>query len=292
MKKFIKSNLIPILLVLTISTANADDYTDGIIEIGPFLAANQATHTSVGPLSTNAAFYWHNLSGVFTDVDMGYYFNSPLGNISDNETQFLSFELDTGSLFSGFSGAAMHMVISMRGNSFVFTNANDEITSLADVQLGGKGPIFHHTEGRPDGCFGIGVEDYSINGGAGNTGDVPIPLCESYQSLGFNLLDFTTYRVDVHASKGYVAYWLFRENPPNMGLNHWSLQATSGVAAPEQAIDSQGNDSVVVGTAGRKQDFDPPGLFGSKGNTGTESVTGVIGPSLTLSNVYIAKWTN
>ncbi len=279
-------NILALLLIFSISNSYAATYqddADGILEMSAFLRSSSATSTHLKRLNPVDSFYWfrgRDASGkiIRGNIQTGYFFNSPLGNIADNETQFLSFEMNARTLFSGKSGDSMHLVVSMRGSTvFPKRQENREITKPALIKLRGRGPIFHHTEGRPDGCFGIGIEDFTRNANLGNTSP-KIPLCESYEQLerkhfeSAKFQDNSRYRIDVHASKNWIAYWLFKRNGRG-SLIPWTLIAQSGAYAPEQNEDALGRDGIIVGTAGRID-------------------TRIKSDVLRISNVYVTKWRN
>ncbi len=247
-------------LVMCSYAAVADDYLDGRLEIGPFLAANQDTHSYVGPLNMSEHYYFHEF-GSYPDI--GYFLESPVGLINDNETQFLSFELSTNDLFAD---QTMHLVLSMAGDSFVRTNNNNQIVNISDVQLSGRGPalgILSRPECVPNAQVveAFGIEDYTRNRGHGDLNNPPFSICE----VGEEFMNNQTYRIDIHANKNDVAYWIFREqNIPS--LNHWVLEYTSGAYTPEQNLDHYfGN--IIIGTASRS-----------------------INSSIILDNVYVAKF--
>lgn len=269
--------------------ATYQDDIEGRVDVPAFLRSNPLTRTHFKRLNPVDSFYWfrgRDVSGkiIRGNIQTGYFFNSPLGNIADNETQFLSFEMNARTLFSGESGRSMHLVVSMRGKSLVPEPLNlpsQEIDSSDDEQLKlrGRGPIFHHTEGHPAGCFGIGIEDYTLNATKGVPDKLKIPLCESYEQLkrknngkSAKFQDYSRYRIDVHASKNWIAYWLFKSNGHG-SLIPWTLVAQSGAYTPEQHPDAMGMDSIIIGTAGRKH-------------------TGIGSDVLRISNVYVTKWRN
>jgi hypothetical protein len=263
MKKLINNLFKPLTLGLLVTSqcVLSGDYEDGFLEIGPYLASNQATINSVGPISLVGKDYYHDF-GSYRDI--GYIFESPIGLINDSETQFLSFEIDTNIFFSDPN---MHLVLAMSGDSYVTTN-NGEITNINDVQLSGRGPALgrlSRVECTPQGNIvnAFAVENYTRNRGPehGNPDDASISACE----LGDALDDNSRYRIDVHASKGFIAYWIFKERL-SPSLSHWELKYSIGAPTPEQDLD-QYFGNIIIGAASRS-----------------------INSSLNLSNVYVAKW--
>lgn len=262
MKKLIKNTIKCTVagLVMSSSLAVANDYLQGKLEIGPFLAANPDTHSYVGPLDMTDHYYFHQF-GSYPDI--GYFLESPVGLINDNETQMLSFEISTSNLFAD---PTMHLVLSMAGDSFVRTNNNNEIINISDVQLSGRGPalgILSRFECTPNAQVveAFGIEDYTRNRNHGNLNNPAFSTCD----VGEEFQNNTTYRIDIHANKNWVAYWIFREqNIPS--LNHWVLEYSSSAYTPEQSLDHYfGN--IIIGTASRS-----------------------INSSINLDNVYVAKF--
>ncbi len=225
---------------------------------------NKAVPMLAGPLT--GEYFWHELFG---HHDIGYYYESPVGLVGDNETHFISFEMNTNTLFED---PTMHLVVSVSGDTFVRTNNTREITSLNDVQLGGRGMIlgalYRDPNVLPDcanGTMSVGIEDFSINRGAGS--GVPIPLCESWANANFQMHSFTDYKFEIAASKSHTAYHIYQDVNPYPFITQWQLIYNNSVAAPQQANDHYyGN--VVIGAASRS----------SSSST------------LDLTNVYIGKF--
>lgn len=209
---------------------------------------NRAVSMLEGPISLSGKGFWHELFPPYHDI--GYYFESAVGLVGDNETQFISFELNTNTLFDD---PTMHLVVSVSGDTFVRTNNNGEITTLNDVQLGGRGLILGVLD-RPDApdcsgqVYGIGIEDFSSNRGAGN--GVPIPLCESWTTANINIQSNAHYKFEVSANKTHVAYAIYKDVNPFPLIDNWQLVYHKDHYAPEQVNDNYyGN--VVIGAAGR-----------------------------------------
>ena len=243
-------------------------------------------------MSTSSAYYWNN-------EDPAYFFYNPVGSIADNETQFLSFELNSNTMFNNTAvSSGMHLAISLRGDSYVTKDGSNHLTY---GRLEGRGLAIHHTEGAPNGCFGVAVEDFSLN-----ISSPGLVMCDSYQSLGFSIQNNSRYRIDLHVSKGWVAYWIFKKNP-TWASTSWNFLASGSTPAPEQAMDATGGDSVIISTAFRNN---PPVIIPpceTKAGCDNERKLplgmnynieegvlsyGITGPTLSIRKVYVAKWTN
>ena len=220
-----------ILFLFTSIAAQADlysDYISGELEISEVLQINPDIIAYTGPMSGQ---YFTNGN----DYGWGYYPGLP-GSVALAETQFLSFELNSGTLFTD---PYVHYVAALRGHSF------------APSILRGRGIVLGNTPG----CVGgIQIEDFTISAVGGGSG----PYLKGCNH--FNFSNYTNYRFDIHASYGVVAYWVFRENPAILqqlyGVNKWTLMTTGGCGVPPHLTCSQhpndlNGQNVILGTAGR-----------------------------------------
>ncbi len=220
-----------ILLSLFSVTAQADlasDYFSGKLDTAEMLDINPDVIAYNGPMA--GQFFSNGL-----DYGWGYTPGLP-NSVALHETEFLSFELNTGSVFTD---PYVHFVAALRGHSFVPST------------LRGRGLAIGNTPG----CIGgIQIEDFTVSAVGGGSG---------YYLKGcnpFNFANNSNYRIDIHASYGVVAYWVFRENPSILqqlyGMNKWTLMTSGGCGVPPHTACAQHpNDlnaqNVVLGTAGR-----------------------------------------
>ena len=236
-----------ILLITIYSTSSFsslfDDYISGNLEIADMLVINPDIIDYVGPL-TGEAF--------FNDNDKGFGYEPNLfGGMLDSETEFLSFELHTQNLFQD---TGMHLAIAMRGASEV------------PISILGRGLAIKDTPGCTN---GIAIEDFTLNAELG-----PPDSLKGCRQFIFN--NYTTYRIDIHASKNNIAYWIFKQSTLMeifAGLGPWSLVVTGSCGVSPYATcaghpDDTNKQNVIIGTAFRSSSF-----F-----------------NYSLSNVYIAKF--
>ena len=223
-----------------------DDYITGNLEIADMLVINPDVLDYVGPLAGQ-------LFNNGNDKGFGYTPNL-LGGVSNSETEFLSFELHTQNLFQN---NGMHFVVALRGQ-----------TVVPNILLG-RGLAIKDTPGCVD---GVAIEDFSMSAGyPGGTGSY-LKGCKN-----FIFSNYSTYRIDMHASKNNIAFWIFKENSALLqlyGAPPWSLVLTGGCGGNDPYATCQGlpidtnQQNAAIGTAFRSS------------------------PSydFSLSNVYIAKF--
>ena len=230
------------------------------------IGKNAGVPTLAGPLQ--GEYFWHELGT--PNRDIGFFFESPVGLVGDNETHYVSFEFDSNSLFDD---STMHMVVSVSGDTFVRTNGGGEVVSASDVQLGGRGFILGVLDvalldGQPHPqcsgrVSGIGIEDFGLNRINGRG----VVFCESLANVDVTIEPATHYKLEVHATSTWVSYVLFKDRYPQPNVTSWELVRAKDTFAP-QATNDRYYGNVVISTASRS------------------STTS----SLQLSNVYVGKF--
>lgn len=234
-----RKTLAILLLISThIHAGLYEDYISGHLETWEMLTINPDIIQYEGPMQSH----------MYTNgTDYGYTYYPSLGTIPDNVTQFLSFELNTHNFFEDSDA---HFVATLRGPSDT-SNPNNLI-------LRGRGLALGETSGAHYlGCDGIAIEDFATRHYppyAGNNDPNFIKGC-----IPFQFQNYSTYRIDVHASKNSVAYFIFKYNPSYYwvpGSPRWLFQVASGCGqAPYNSLpctehpNESGYSNIILGGA-------------------------------------------
>jgi len=133
-------------------------------------------------------------------------------NVLDSETQYISFEFNTG---TAFTDQKMHLAIGGRG------------PTTYDSAPYGRGLAIGYLTGvegwLPNGCNGIAIEHFTINR---KSGDSLVGKCKAY-----DFKSHEDYRIELHISRLNVYYALYKKIPRETtigGPADWVLVQTGG----------------------------------------------------------------
>ncbi|MEX2963980.1 hypothetical protein [Microbulbifer sp. TYP-18] len=244
-----------------------EDYFNGLIDIRDFLIANPEIQIWEGPLQGQQYTNIHEIGGTIYNDKSAVYIPTLFQTVSDNETQFLSFELSTLRLFSlhsAFAPPGMHVGASLRGDTRLSSvevrdprcRDDDGILEFRPEcsRILGRGLALGDTSGVMEGtgCYGVAIEDFATKHILPSSNNSGILGCKNYP---FQDNAYATYRFDVHASKNYVSYWMFKRN---IMLDKWELILSGGCseniygggACPQHEMDNGAN--IIIGSAFRR----------------------------------------